>query len=101
MWTAARTAGCRGPRYQDLILILDDADSEVYYAQLVPEESMETVMAAIREVVEQESVFSSRYTDAASHFVHTPVAGYPPDREHHAPQGVKSCHRRKKASGRV
>ena len=53
-----------------------------YYAQLVAEESTKTVMAAIREVVGQQGVFNSLYTDAASHFVHTPVAGYPPDREH-------------------
>ena len=71
-----------GSGYQDLILMFDDADSEVYYAQLVAEESTNTVMAAIREVVGQQGVFNSLYTDAASHFVHTPVAGYPPDREH-------------------
>ena len=71
-----------GSGYEDLILRFDDADSEVYYAQLVAEESTKTVMAAIREVVGQQGVFNSLYTDAASHFVHTPVAGYPPDREH-------------------
>ena len=31
---------------QDLIVVLDDADSAVYYAQLVEEESTATVMAA-------------------------------------------------------
>lgn len=71
-----------GRGYQDLILMFDDADSEVYYAQLVPEESTATVMAAIREVLEQQGVFCSLYTDAASHFVRTPVAGCYPDREH-------------------
>jgi len=38
-------------RYYDLIVILDDATSEIYYAQLVEEESTRTVMAALREVV--------------------------------------------------
>lgn len=71
-----------GRGYQDLILMFDDADSEVYYAQMVPEESTATVMAAIREVLEQQGVFCSLYTDAASHFVRTPVAGCYPDREH-------------------
>jgi hypothetical protein len=34
-------------------VILDDASSEIYYAQLVEEESTVTVMAALREVVER------------------------------------------------
>ena len=33
-------------RYYDLLVILDDATSEIYYAQLVEEESTRTVMAA-------------------------------------------------------
>jgi hypothetical protein len=33
-------------RWYDLIVILDDATSEIYYAQLVEEESTVTVMAA-------------------------------------------------------
>ena len=69
-----------GKGYQDLILVFDDADSEVYCAQLVPEESTETVMAALQQVVEHRGVFCSLYTDAASHFVWTPVAGGKPDR---------------------
>ena len=32
-------------RWYDLIVILDDASSEIYYAQLVKEESTATVMA--------------------------------------------------------
>jgi hypothetical protein len=36
----------------DLLVILDDATSEIYYAQLVEEESTRTVMTALREVVE-------------------------------------------------
>ena len=39
-------------RWYDLIVILDDATSEVYYAQLVEEESTRTVMAALREVIQ-------------------------------------------------
>ena len=71
-----------GPGYQDLILRFDDADSEVYSAQLVAEERTKTVMAATREGVGQQGVFSSLYTDAASRFVPTPVAGYLPDWAH-------------------
>ena len=39
-------------RWYDLIVILDDATSEIYYAQLVEEESTRTVMAGLREVIE-------------------------------------------------
>ncbi len=39
-------------RWHDLIVILDDATSEIYYAQLVEEESTRSVMAGLREVIE-------------------------------------------------
>ena len=38
-------------RWHDLIVILDDATSEIYYAQLVEEESTRTVMRGLREVM--------------------------------------------------
>ena len=44
-------------RWYDLIVILDDATSEIYYAQLVEEESTVTVMAGLREVIERKGVF--------------------------------------------
>ena len=62
-------------RYYDLIVVLDDATSEIYYAQLVEEESTRTVMAALREVVESKGVFCSLYSDRGSHFFVTPKAG--------------------------
>jgi transposase len=68
-------------RRYDLLVVLDDATSEIYYAQLVEEESTPTVMAALREVVEQKGVFCALYSDRASHFFHTPKAGGPVDRE--------------------
>ena len=68
-------------RYYDLIVILDDATSKIYYAQLVEEESTRTVMAALREVVETEGSFCALYSDRGSHFFHTPKAGEPVD--HH------------------
>src|ERR1035438_4356161 len=37
-------------RWYDLIVILDDATSEIYYAQLVEEESTATVMAGLQEL---------------------------------------------------
>ena len=62
-------------RYYDLIVVLDDATSEVYYAQLVEEESTRTVMTALREVIETKGVFCSLYSDRGSHFFLTPKAG--------------------------
>jgi hypothetical protein len=63
--------------YYDLIAIMDDATSEIYYAQLVEAESTFTVMTALREVIETKGVFCSLYSDRASHFFLTPKAGEP------------------------
>jgi len=68
-------------RWYDLIAILDDATSEIYYAQLVEEESTRTVMAAIKEVIERLGLFCALYSDRASHFFETPKAGGPVDRQ--------------------
>lgn len=68
-------------RWYDLIVIMDDATSEIYYAQLVEEESTQTVMAAIREVVETKGQFCQLYSDRASHFFYTAKAGDVVDRE--------------------
>ena len=62
-------------RYYDLLVILDDATSEIYYAQLVEEESTRTVMQAVREVVERRGLFCALYSDRGSHFFWTPKAG--------------------------
>src|SRR5713226_5785900 len=66
-------------RWYDLIVVLDDASSEVYYAQRVEEESTRTVMAALREVIERQGRFCALYSDRASHFFETPKAGGPID----------------------
>jgi transposase len=62
-------------RWYDLIVILDDATSEIYYAQLVDDECTRTVMVALREVVENQGWFASIYSDRAGHFFQTPKAG--------------------------
>jgi len=62
-------------RWYDLIVILDDATSEIYYAQLVEEESTLTVMAGLQEVVERKGVFCALYSDRGSHFWLTPKVG--------------------------
>ena len=61
--------------YYDLIVVMDDATNEIYYAQLVDEESTVTVMIALREVIEQKGLFCSLYCDRAGHFFLTPKAG--------------------------
>jgi len=68
-------------RWHDLIAILDDATSSIYYAQLVEEESTRTVLRALRQVVEEQGLFCSLYSDRASHFWLTPKTGEPVDRQ--------------------
>jgi len=68
-------------RWYDLIVILDDATSEIYYAQLVEEESTVTVMAALREVIERKGLFCALYSDRGSHFWLTPKAGAAVDKQ--------------------
>jgi transposase len=62
-------------RWYDLLVILDDASSEIYYAQLVEEESSTTVLAGLREVIERKGIFCALYSDRGSHFWLTPKAG--------------------------
>lgn len=66
---------------QDLIVVLDDATSEVYYAQFVPEESTRTMLTALQAVVTQQGVFCALYVDRASHFITTRTGASP-----HQPQ---------------
>src|SRR6202043_393544 len=49
--------------------------SEIYYAQLVEEESTRTVMAGLRGGIETKGLFCALYSDRGSHFFVTPKAG--------------------------
>jgi transposase len=71
-----------GPDHErfDLVTVMDDATSEIYYARFVEEESTVSILAALRSVVETQGVFCSLYSDRASHFVHTPKGAIKPDR---------------------
>lgn len=62
-------------RWYDLIVILDDATSEIYYAQLVEEESTRTVMEGVRAVIQSKGLFCALYSDRGSHFFVTLKAG--------------------------
>src|SRR5215471_16127156 len=72
---ASKHAWLGDGRYYDLITIMDDATSEVYYAQLVEEEGTRTLMPAVRQVIEERGIFCALYSDRASHFFVTPKAG--------------------------
>jgi transposase len=67
--------------YYDMIVVFDDATSQVYYAQLVAEESTSTVMSALQQVIQQRGIFCCLYADRGSHLAYTPKAGGPPDRD--------------------
>lgn len=64
----------------DLVTVMDDATSEIYYGRFVEQENSESVMAALRSVVRTQGVFCSLYSDRASHFVVTPKGATKPDR---------------------
>ena len=66
-------------RWYDLLVLMDDATSEIYYAQLVEQESTRTVMTGLRAVIEQKGLFCALYSDRASHFFLTPKTGEPVD----------------------
>lgn len=68
---------------QDLIVVLDDATSAVAYARFVPQESTQTMLAALKGVVERQGVFCALYTDRASHFITTRTGRSP-----HRPQSA-------------
>jgi transposase len=61
--------------WHDLIVILDDATSEIYYAQLVEEESTRTVMMGLRDVIDKKGLLCALYSDRGSHFFVTVKAG--------------------------
>jgi transposase len=65
---------------QDLIAFIDDATSDLYSAYLVAEEGTMTVMSGLKDVIENEGLFCSFYTDRGSHFFHTPKVGGSVDR---------------------
>jgi transposase len=52
-------------RKHELLVILDDATREIYYAQWVEGEGTRSVMAGLREVIERRGVFCSLYSDRA------------------------------------
>lgn len=64
-----------GEPMQDLIVLQDDADSRIHFAQFVPQEGTLSTFAALQVVLRQAGRFCELYTDRGAHFCHTPVAG--------------------------
>ncbi len=58
-----------------LIVVLDDATSQLLYAQLWPEETTETIMTALRNVIAERGLFMALYNDRAGWAFYTPKAG--------------------------
>jgi transposase len=61
--------------YWDLIITLDDATSEHYSLFFVDQEGTASSFQALREVIQNQGLPSSLYTDRGSHYWHTPTAG--------------------------
>ena len=52
---------------------MDEATSEIYYAQLVEEESTRTLMTGVREVIERKGLFGGPYSESGyPFFLHAP-----------------------------
>jgi transposase len=66
----------------DLIVVQDDADSRILYAQFVPQEGTLSSFAALKQVLQSCGRFCALYTDRGSHFCYTPVAGQAATTEH-------------------
>src|SRR5256885_11469465 len=62
-------------RWYDLIVILDDASCEIYYAQLVEEESTLTVMAGLPEGIARKGVVCALDSERGRQFRLSPSAG--------------------------
>ena len=52
--------------WHDLIVVLHDVTVDIYYAQLVAQESRRTVPTALPAVAEQEGVFCAFYSDGTA-----------------------------------
>ena len=65
----------------DLIVTMDDANSQIYSAFLVKEEGTMSSFSGLREVIARHGLFCTLYTDRGSHYFETPVAGGKVDKD--------------------
>lgn len=61
----------------DLLVLMDDATSEIYDMELVKEEDTLSCMRLLKNCIQKRGIFCSLYSDRASHFFLTPKAGQP------------------------
>lgn len=62
-------------QYWDLIVTMDDATNEHYSMRFVEQEGTHSSFLGIRDVIEQNGLFCSLYTDRGSHYWTTPEVG--------------------------
>jgi transposase len=62
-------------QWWDLIVTMDDANSEVCSGFFVHEEGTMSTLRAVDEVISAKGLFCSLYADRGSHYWHTPEAG--------------------------
>ncbi len=62
-------------KYWDLIVTMDDATNEQYSMFFVQEEGTASSFSGVFDVIAQQGLFSSMYTDRGSHYWYTPEAG--------------------------
>lgn len=67
--------------YWDLIVTMDDANSEIYSGFFVDEEGTQSSFRGVQDVIEQHGLFCSLYTDRGSHYWFTPEAGGKVDKQ--------------------
>lgn len=59
----------------DLVVTMDDADNEIYSAMFVKQEGTWSSFAGVQEVIENQGIFCSIYTDRGTHYWTTKKAG--------------------------
>lgn len=64
-----------GKKLYDLLVLMDDATSEIYEMELVDEESTISCMKVLKSCIQSKGIFCSLYSDRASHFFFTPTSG--------------------------
>lgn len=72
---ASMHAWLEGEPALDLVVTLDDADSTIYSAFLVPQEGTASTFKALSDVFAMKGLPQSLYTDRGSHYFTTPRAG--------------------------
>ncbi len=66
-------------RHQDLVVMQDDATSQILFAQFFEQEGVMSTLSALHHVLTRHGRFSELYTDRASHFCNTQIAKSGPD----------------------